>query len=321
MADFFSVNSDVRNLSGVSAEDLNYLLANTGLAGLGASFVSLEQRYQINAVFAMAHAAEESGWGNSYLAQNRNNIFGIRAYTSDPAAAEFFSSKDACIQAYGILLANFYLRPPEKDNTGNFLKDADGNVLGEFWGDGTTILDVFKHYSTSGPVEAEHIVEIMNEEGTKLYYRMKVNQPAVANIPAVAPDSAQYIKWDFKQGDSLWNIAAVLLNDPSKWEQLAKLNGITNQYDIQPGTTILVPNPNYKPTTVVQASVTIPGPTEPNYRSYTVQASDGADGLSGIAYRELGNAYRWHEIAALNPNIIAPKYIIYKGEQIKIPLK
>lgn len=319
--EFFNVNSDICNVSGVTADDLNFILANTGLAGLGQSFVNLEGKYKINALFALSHAALESGWGNSVFATTRNNIFGIRAYTSDPTKAEFFSSKDACIQAYGMLLANFYLRPPEKDNTGNFLKDADGNVLGEFWGGSTSISAVFEHYSTSGEVEAAHVVEIMNEEGTKLYYKDKINQPAIPGQGPVAASSAQYIKWTFKPGDSLWSIAANLLGDPSKWEQLATLNNI-NTADVSHipvGTTISVPNPNYTGNAVV--TVSIPTATQPNYREYTVQKADGADGLSGIAYRELGNALRWHEIAALNANIIAPKYIIFVGEQIKIPLK
>ncbi len=83
-----------------------------------------------------------------------------------------------------------------------------------------------------------------------------------------------------------------------------------------------------KPTPVPQPKPT-PKPTPPppppprpkppaGTREYVVKVTDG-DGLSGIAGRELGNAGRWPEIAALNPNVKSPRYVIHKGDILLLP--
>ena len=60
-----------------------------------------------------------------------------------------------------------------------------------------------------------------------------------------------------------------------------------------------------------------PPPPAPAQRTYTVRASDGADGLSGIAMRKLGNAARWPEIASLNG--IPEPYVIHSGQVLRLP--
>ena len=52
-------------------------------------------------------------------------------------------------------------------------------------------------------------------------------------------------------------------------------------------------------------------------RSYTVKASDGREGLSGIALRELGDAGRWPEIAKLNG--LKPPYTIHTRQKLQLP--
>jgi len=60
-----------------------------------------------------------------------------------------------------------------------------------------------------------------------------------------------------------------------------------------------------------------PPPPAPAGRTYTVRASDGADGLSGIALRQLGNAARWPEIAGING--LRSPYTIHAGQVLKLP--
>ena len=67
------------------------------------------------------------------------------------------------------------------------------------------------------------------------------------------------------------------------------------------------------------APTTAPTPPPPATPTYTVNASDGAEGLSGIALRELGDAGRWPQIAELN-GLTAP-YIIHADDVLKMPAR
>ena len=64
-----------------------------------------------------------------------------------------------------------------------------------------------------------------------------------------------------------------------------------------------------------------PAPTppapRPGTKPYTVMASDGAEGLSGIASRKLGDANRWPEIASLNG--LNEPYTIYENQVLLLP--
>ncbi|MFN8524439.1 MAG: LysM peptidoglycan-binding domain-containing protein [Chloroflexota bacterium] len=46
----------------------------------------------------------------------------------------------------------------------------------------------------------------------------------------------------FRQGDSLWSIAAAEYRDPARWRPIAEANGITNPLRIEPGTVLLIPS-------------------------------------------------------------------------------
>ena len=75
---------DLRKPSNYTAEELDkvYSLMNikgSRLAGKGAIFKEAEERYQINALYLIAHSALESSWGRSQIAKDKNNSFGIAA--------------------------------------------------------------------------------------------------------------------------------------------------------------------------------------------------------------------------------------------------
>ncbi|MEG2615039.1 MAG: cell wall-binding repeat-containing protein [Raoultibacter sp.] len=71
------------------------------LRGSGASFIAAAKKYQINEVYLLAHAALESGWGCSALAQGTVkgyegylNFYGIGAYDLDPKNGGAALAKD-----------------------------------------------------------------------------------------------------------------------------------------------------------------------------------------------------------------------------------
>ncbi len=143
----YSMDTDVRSSSGMTVEQLDKALEGTKLHGYGYVFVSLEKTYGINALFAAAHAANESSWGSSDIAIAKNNLFGDAAFDNCPmSCAKTFTSYEESIRAYGLHINNDYLNPS-----------------GAFYGGSTTIHGIFVHYSTSHDKQASVIAEMMNE--------------------------------------------------------------------------------------------------------------------------------------------------------------
>jgi hypothetical protein len=131
--------------SGLTVAQLNQMLAGTGLAGLGEAFHHIETVDDVNALFAIAHSANESAWGTSNIAVAKNNIFGMGADDKNPFGDAYpYSSFTASVYDYGAHLANNYLRP------------------GQQYYAGDSIYDIFVHYSSSHSTEPRTIVGIMN---------------------------------------------------------------------------------------------------------------------------------------------------------------
>ncbi|PRO66989.1 S-layer homology domain-containing protein [Alkalicoccus urumqiensis] len=104
----------VKTQSSYTAEDLNrYIEANapsgrnSKLLGEGEAFIEAQNRFGINALFILGAAIHESGWGTSQIAQDKNNLFGLRATDDNPYgnADEFNSVQDAVFY-----FADYYIR-------------------------------------------------------------------------------------------------------------------------------------------------------------------------------------------------------------------
>lgn len=59
------------------------------LVGTGKFFKEMESTYKVNALYLMAHAIHESGWGTSKIAQDKFNLYGYGAVDADPYKAAF----------------------------------------------------------------------------------------------------------------------------------------------------------------------------------------------------------------------------------------
>jgi beta-N-acetylglucosaminidase len=106
----FTVDTNLTTPSGETAASLNQFLNGSALAGLGASFIKAETAYHVSARYFVAHAILESGWGTSWIAQNKYNLFGFGADDANPNGdAMTFTSFDACIQYVAQFIAVNYL--------------------------------------------------------------------------------------------------------------------------------------------------------------------------------------------------------------------
>lgn len=106
---------DLRSKTAYSAEELNKVLARFGgenslLYGKGHVFKQAEKEFKINALYLMAHAALESGWGKSVIARDKYNFFGIAAYDNSPYQSAYsYNGVDKGIMDGGKWIAGRYI--------------------------------------------------------------------------------------------------------------------------------------------------------------------------------------------------------------------
>ena len=115
--------------------------SNSKLRGSGQAFINAQNKYGINAVTMLGIAINESAWGLSTLALQKNNIFGLEAYDSNPNDAKAFSSVAQCIDEFAYYwISKGYGDPQDDRFYGGYLgnKSLGANVKyasDPFWGE------------------------------------------------------------------------------------------------------------------------------------------------------------------------------------------
>lgn len=100
-----------RSKTTFTAEELNNFIAKktksySKLRGTGQAFIDAQNKYGANALLLLGLAANESAWGTSQIAQQKNNLFGINAIDSSPgASANSFETVEGCINDF----AKYYI--------------------------------------------------------------------------------------------------------------------------------------------------------------------------------------------------------------------
>ena len=103
--------SDYKTMLGYNKSDKNSIFADNV-----EYFYNAEQKYGVNGIFIAAVGIHESGWGTSYLAKEKKNLFGYKAYDRDPInSAQDFESYEDAINTVAQALSKNYLTP-----TGSF---------------------------------------------------------------------------------------------------------------------------------------------------------------------------------------------------------
>jgi hypothetical protein len=142
---WLSVNTNLRSASHISAWSIDqYLARNTALRGLGHAFKSAETKYDVNALYLLAHAMHETAFGTSYIAQRYRNLFGWNAFDRDPTGlATRFPTYAAGIDYVAAQISLQYLSP-----------------TGKFYGGAATLRGM--HHYASDPQWAMLIARIAN---------------------------------------------------------------------------------------------------------------------------------------------------------------
>ena len=120
-----------RSKTSLAASQLNQYTTQVVSSGkflnVGSSLISNQNTYGVNALIMYANAALESGWGQSQIAINKNNLFGHGAVDSNPYyGANGYASVDDCIKYHAkMFISEGYCDP----------KDYSGRYYGSHLGD------------------------------------------------------------------------------------------------------------------------------------------------------------------------------------------
>lgn len=102
---------------------------NSKLKDAGESFITSQNTYGVNASLMWAVSINESGWGLSSYALNRNNLFGHKAYDSSPDSAASYSSVLEGINAHANqYISSGYLNPGDYRYRGPHLGDKQSGI-------------------------------------------------------------------------------------------------------------------------------------------------------------------------------------------------
>lgn len=144
----YSIDTNLLSDASVSGAELDDAIAavspGSPLIGLGDTFIEVQRQTGVNAVYQAAHAAWESAWGTSSIAQSKYNIYGWSAYDSCPSScAKTFDSFAACVKFVMPQIKDLYLEP------------------GGTYYEGATLRGMNVHYATDSNW-AEGIAGVMN---------------------------------------------------------------------------------------------------------------------------------------------------------------
>jgi Mannosyl-glycoprotein endo-beta-N-acetylglucosaminidase len=122
----WTVDTVLTRPSGVTAANLDAWVtrrrSDSPLQHDGAYFIEAEKRFGVNAQYLLAHAIDESAWGTSPMARQKNNLYGFKANDSNPEAAASFRNHQDCILTVAEFVKRNYLTPGGRDYVAPTLK-------------------------------------------------------------------------------------------------------------------------------------------------------------------------------------------------------
>lgn len=111
-----NVDMDLSVPSGLTLSDFKTVLSNNLsdknkiFEQSAEYFYKAEQKYKVNGIFLASIGIHESAWGTSKIANDKNNLFGLTAYDSDPYnSATSFDNYENAINKVAEVLSTKYL--------------------------------------------------------------------------------------------------------------------------------------------------------------------------------------------------------------------
>lgn len=108
----FTAETDINSYSNLTEDDINKLIEDyPNLNGIADDIFYVENEHGINAIFVLAVASLESGYGETRIARDKNNLFGLGAYDETPyQSAITFDSRGESVRYFGDLISDHYIK-------------------------------------------------------------------------------------------------------------------------------------------------------------------------------------------------------------------
>jgi beta-N-acetylglucosaminidase len=150
----YTVETNLNEVDKVTGDELNFAIQairpDSGLIGLGKTFVEVGIAESINPVYIAAHAAWESSWGTSRIFIDKNNLFGYGAFDRAPyESAWTFNTKEEGVAHAMKIIKQDYL------------------TEGGSYYNGATLSGMNVYYATD-PNWANGIASVMNSLAAKI---------------------------------------------------------------------------------------------------------------------------------------------------------
>ena len=176
-----------RSESKFTATDLNNYINNaiksyskvddsSKLKNQGQTFLSNQKNNGVNASLVLGIAINESTWGMSFYAQDRNNVFGIGAYDSNTYKAFSYNSVDDCLQYLSYnLFSQKYFYCDHSYYRGSHLGDKESGVnvkyaSDPYWGEKAASFSYLLNDSYSKKDYQKYTIAV-NQTGTVSFYK------------------------------------------------------------------------------------------------------------------------------------------------------
>ena len=207
------VNKAIQNYTSVDS--------SSKLKDQGQSLINCQNKNGTNASLMLGVSINESAWGMSFYAQNRNNLFGIGAVDSDPNQAKSFDTVEECFNyfAYNTISAGY-------------LDCVDWRYRGPHLGDKRSGINVKYASDPYWGEKAASFSYMLNDDNSHLDYENY--QIGIANKGQI-----NFYKEDDKKIDLFNSAASDSTNDKVYDFPVTLISTATNCYKIYSDTPLL----------------------------------------------------------------------------------
>lgn len=233
-----SYNSD--SLDGSVEEMVSSIYGgrNSKLRATGNNMIQNQNTYGVNGLLMLSIAANESAWGTSSIAQNKNNLFGLNAVDTSPGtSADTYADVNACIRNFAQgYMSKGYLHPSDWRYFGGFLGNKASGVnvkyaSDPYWGEKAAAIAWNLDEKMGKQDQFEYTIGIKDVLSTSHnnYPIYMENHPAAASYQSKNQATTAYLILNNQSENGLYMIQSDGLINSSK----TGLDTTTGVYDFE----------------------------------------------------------------------------------------